>query len=147
VGSSKSGNGSGLVGLTVGGGGRVGTVTVAVAVGNESVTAAILAFEADGPSQGWTGKVATYLSASAKKRSGEECGTAAGAFERARARGGEGKRRGSAWCRVGVGEERRGRGRGVALPEPAWHGRGGSEPLGQRRAVHIAWAQRLTSGA
>jgi hypothetical protein len=145
VGSSKSGNGSGLVGLTVGG--RVGTVTVAVAVGNESVTVAVLAFEADRPSQGWTGKVATYLSAGAKKRSGEECETAAGAFERARARGGEGKRRGSARCHVGAGEERRGRGRGAALPEPAWHGRGGSEPLGQRRAVHIARAQRLTSGA
>jgi hypothetical protein len=37
---------------------------------------------------------------------------------------------GPAWCHMGAGEERRGRGRGVAPRESARHGRGGSEPLG-----------------
>jgi hypothetical protein len=29
------------------------------------------------------------------------------------------------WCRVGAGEERRGRGRGAVPREPTWRGRGG----------------------
>jgi hypothetical protein len=73
----------------VGGGG-----TTAVTIRNASVTAAIPTSEANGPSQGWTGKAATCLSAGVKKQSGEESGMAAGAFERARAQNSEGKRRG-----------------------------------------------------
>jgi hypothetical protein len=54
----------------------------------------ILVPEADRPSQGWTGEAAMCLSAGAKKQSGEESGTAADAFECARARD-RGEKRGS----------------------------------------------------
>jgi hypothetical protein len=47
----------------------------------------ILVPEVDGLSQGWMGKVAMCLSVGAKRGSGEESGTAAGAFECARACG------------------------------------------------------------
>jgi hypothetical protein len=75
-------------------------------------------------------------------------GTAADAFEHAQRCRGKKEGRGSARCRVGAGEERRGRGRGAALCEPARHGRGGSGLLGQRRAAHIAraWQTRVNRG-
>jgi hypothetical protein len=119
-GGSKTGNEGRLVGLTVGGWGGGGTVTAAV--GNMLVTAVILASEANGPSQGWTGKAVTCLSAGAKKLGREAT----------REKGG-----GSARCHVGAREERKGRGRGAAPCEPARHRRGGSGPLGQRRAEHV----------
>jgi hypothetical protein len=97
---------------------------VTVAVGNASGAVAILASEADGPSQGWTGEAATCSGAGqrsgAERRAGRrlallnalgrgaESGTAAGAFERARARSDEGKRRGgrisAAWGQDWSGE-------------------------------------------
>jgi hypothetical protein len=72
--------------------GRGGGGTATVAVKNAPVTVVILAFVADGPSPGWTGKAAMCLSVGAKKRSGEDSGTAADIFERARAWSGEGRR-------------------------------------------------------
>jgi hypothetical protein len=42
---------------------------------------------------------------------------------------------------VGVGKERRGRGQGAVPHELTPHGPGGSGPLGQRRAAHIARAR------
>jgi hypothetical protein len=62
------------------------------AVGNVPGATTMLASEADGPSQGWTGEAATCSGVG--QRSGEESGTATDTFERARARGNEGKRRG-----------------------------------------------------
>jgi hypothetical protein len=125
------------VGLTEGGGG-----TATMACGDAPVTSAILASEADGPSQGWTGKAVTCLSAGAKKWSGVESGTTADALNAlghgaTREKGGRvdsvprGGRRGA-----------EGEGSGAAPREPARHGRGGFRPLGQRRAVHIAQAPR-----
>jgi hypothetical protein len=111
--------------------------TVTATVGNMPVTVVILASEANGLSQGWTGKAATCLSAGAKKQSREESGMAGDAFECARARSNEGKRRWVGSVPSGAREERKGRGRGAAPCEPARHRRGGSGPLGQRRAAHI----------
>jgi hypothetical protein len=115
---SKTGNGGGLVGLTVGGGAG-GTATATVR--NALVTAAILASEADGLSQGWTGKAATWLSTGAKKRSGEESRMAAGAFECSRAWSGEGKRRGG-WLGAVWGQERSGEGAAGVRRHVSRHG-------------------------
>jgi hypothetical protein len=87
----------------VGGGGAM------AAVRNVPGATMMLASEADGPSQGWTGEAATCSGTG--QRSGEENGTAADTFERARARGDEGKRRGRGG-RVGAawGQDRSGEG-------------------------------------
>jgi hypothetical protein len=63
------------------------------------------------------------------------------AFECARHDKGK-KEGGSARCRVGAGEERRGMGRGAVPREPTRRGRGGSGPLEQRQVEHVARVRR-----
>jgi hypothetical protein len=94
----------------------------------------ILVPEVDRPSQGWTGEAAMCLSAGAKKQSGEESGTAADAFECARARD-RGEKRGSGGghrVEGGNGEKEGARAAGIGA-RPM--GAGGGVAARQWRAV------------